>query len=138
MKLIYIANARIPTERAHGIQIMKMCEGFSNQGVKVELVIPGRKNQIKENAWEYYVQKPSFEIKKLEVTDFMEPITIPRVSFWLQSRSFLKAVILFLKKEKADVIYSRDLVFVKRLSSFNENVFYEMHSLSRSFNKNDV
>ena len=27
-KLIYIANARIPTEKAHGIQIMKMCESF--------------------------------------------------------------------------------------------------------------
>jgi len=28
MKLIYIANARIPTEKAHGIQIMKMCEAL--------------------------------------------------------------------------------------------------------------
>jgi len=137
MKLIYIANARIPTERAHGIQIMKMCEGFSSQGLKVELVIPGRKNQIKENIWQYYSQKPSFEIEYLKIIDFMR-ISIPRVSFWLQSRSFLKAVILFLKKEKADIIYSRDLVFVKRLSSFHKNVFYEMHSLPRSFNKNDL
>ena len=30
MKLIYIANARIPTEMAHGLQIMKMCEAFAS------------------------------------------------------------------------------------------------------------
>jgi GxxExxY protein len=33
MKLIYIANARIPTEKAHGIQIMKMCEAFAKYGL---------------------------------------------------------------------------------------------------------
>ena len=29
MKLIYITNARIPTEKAHGYQICKMCKEFS-------------------------------------------------------------------------------------------------------------
>jgi len=29
MKIIYLANARIPTEKAHGVQIMKMCEVFA-------------------------------------------------------------------------------------------------------------
>jgi len=137
MKIIYIANVRMPTEKAHGIQIMKMCEGFSNQGIKVKLVIPRRKNQIKKSAWKYYNQRPSFEIEYLKIIDFMR-LSIPRISFWFQSRSFLRAVILFLKKEKADIIYSRDLIFVKRLSSFYENVFYEMHSLPRSFDKNDL
>jgi len=33
MKLIYIANARIPTEKAHGIQIMKMGEAFAKYGL---------------------------------------------------------------------------------------------------------
>ena len=29
MKILYLANIRIPTEMAHGLQIMKMCEAFS-------------------------------------------------------------------------------------------------------------
>jgi len=33
MKLIYIANIRLPTEKAHGLQIMKMCEAFANYGL---------------------------------------------------------------------------------------------------------
>ena len=35
MKLIYIVNARIPTEKAHGVQIMKMCEAFAAAGIEV-------------------------------------------------------------------------------------------------------
>ena len=39
MKLIYLANARIPTEKAHGRQIMKMCEAFVDAGLEVELEV---------------------------------------------------------------------------------------------------
>jgi len=137
MKLIYLANSRIPTEKAHGIQIMKMCEAFSGQGLAVELVVPKRKNQIKENTWQYYSQEPSFEIKYLKIVDFMR-FPIPRVSFWLQSRSFLRASLRYLKTENSDIIYSRDLSFVKKLSNLNKNVFCEIHSLPRSFNKGDL
>ena len=135
MKIIYIANVRIPTEKAHGIQIMKMCEAFAMSGLDVELVVPRRKNQIKENVWEYYSQKPNFKIEYLKIVDFMQ-IVIPKISFWLQSRSFLKAAIIFLKKEEADIIYSRDLSIIKHLDY--KNIFYEIHSLPRSFNRNDL
>ncbi len=37
MKILYIANIRLPTEKAHGIQIMKMCEAFAHAGAEVEL-----------------------------------------------------------------------------------------------------
>jgi len=53
MKIIYIANIRIPTEKAHGIQIVKMCEAFSNQKLKVELVLPWRFNKIKEDIFNF-------------------------------------------------------------------------------------
>ena len=38
MKIKYITNARIPTEKAHGYQICKMCEEFGRVGVEVELI----------------------------------------------------------------------------------------------------
>jgi len=137
MKLIYIANIRIPTEKAHGVQIMKMCEAFSNQGVEVKLVVPKRDNKIKMNIWEYYNQKPNFEIEYLRITDFMK-LEIPRISFFLQSRSFLKSVLSYLKKEEFDLIYCRDLLFIKHLGKLNNNLFCELHSLPKSFNKNDL
>jgi len=64
MKIYYLANARIPTEKAHGFQIMKMCEGFANQGVNVELIIPQRYNYIKDDPFKFYGIRNNFKIKK--------------------------------------------------------------------------
>ena len=54
MKILYIANARIPTEKAHGFQICKMCEQLSLQGAEVELIVPKRKNKITQDVFQYY------------------------------------------------------------------------------------
>ena len=40
MGLIYFSNAHIPTEKAHGIQIMKMCEAFAKQGIELKVIYP--------------------------------------------------------------------------------------------------
>lgn len=37
MNIVYVANVRIPTYRAHGIQITKMCEEFARLGNTVRL-----------------------------------------------------------------------------------------------------
>lgn len=42
MKMYYVANARMPNEKAHGIQIAKMCEAFIEVGVDLTLVVPKR------------------------------------------------------------------------------------------------
>lgn len=43
MRLYYIAYAKMPTEKAHGIHIAKTCEAFIESGVDVTLVIPNRR-----------------------------------------------------------------------------------------------
>ena len=37
IRIAYIARMRMPTERAHGIQIMRMCEALASQGADVTL-----------------------------------------------------------------------------------------------------
>ena len=59
MKLIYITNARLPTEKAHGIQIMKMCEAFASyrsRSTQIEPPSPdtqihAEKNYLRESAY---------------------------------------------------------------------------------------
>jgi len=106
MKLIYIANARIPTEKAHGYQISKMCEEFSSAGAQVELWLPTRKNQIQEDLFQFYGLKSNFKVVKVEIFDFVSLKIIGRLGFWLQSLAFLWS--LSLKKfDKDALIYSR-------------------------------
>src|SRR3989344_2951300 len=54
MKLVYISNSRMPSEYAHGLQVMQMCEAFVQNGCDVELIVPKRVNKIKKDPFSYY------------------------------------------------------------------------------------
>ena len=43
-KLVYVANLRAPSEKAHVLQSFKMCEAFRRLGLDVELTHPRRRN----------------------------------------------------------------------------------------------
>ncbi|MCG2700213.1 glycosyltransferase [Candidatus Parcubacteria bacterium] len=142
MKFIYIANARIPTEKAHGIQIMKMCEAFSSAGSELELVLPWRFNKIKDNSFDFYGVKKNFKIKKLPSLDLIL-LNIPKIGFWIQSLSFSISVFLYLPfytkgastfgGGKTDIIYSRDSFPLFLLSFFKKNLVHEAHYLPKHF-----
>lgn len=144
MKIIYITNARIPTEKAHGLQIMKMCEAFAaldandannyaNAANKytVELIVPRRINSIKDDPFEYYGVKKIFNIKKIFCLDFFGFKFIPaKVSFYIQWLSFAIFVSIYaiLKYRKDDnIFYSRDWLVLFFLCLFGFNPVAEIH-----------
>ena len=43
-KLLYISLMRLPTEKAHGLQIMQNCEAFADAGCDVTLWVARRWN----------------------------------------------------------------------------------------------
>lgn len=135
MKLIYIANNRIPTEKAHGIQIMEMCASFAQNGAEVTLLVPNRKNPITQDSFEFYQVKRNFTIVKLPVIDFGSS---SRFSFIVTSFSFFISVFFFLlsKKKSETIIYSRGEValFLAYLIPV-KNFFWETHSKASSMER---
>ncbi len=131
MKLLYIVNARIPTEKAHGIQIMKMCEAFALAGNEVELVVPRRLNPLKNNPFEYYNVKGNFKIKKLPCLDF---VRFGKIGFFVQSLTFSISVFFYSIFKKCDFAYGRDelsLYFLTFLK--NKKLFWETHTAKNNF-----
>lgn len=132
MKIIYITNSRIPTEKAHGFQIMKMLEAFSKAGVDIELWIPRRFNQIKENPFSYYNIRETFGVKRIPVIDLM-PLEIflgPIVGL-IESMSFA-IFVLFRLPESEIIIYSRDQFICWFLSFLKRKFIYEIHSFPKN------
>lgn len=129
MKLIYIANIRLPTEKAHGIQIMKMCEAFANtDGVTVELVVPWRFNTIKEDPFAYYGVEKKFTITNIPSLDI---IALGRIGFWAQTCSFSMAILwrfYGFKKQENIIFYSRDEMPAYFLALFGRKVVWEAHT----------
>ncbi len=137
MKLLYLANLRLPTEKAYGIQIAKMCELFTLQHntnlrmyanatneekIEVELAAPFRINKIKEDFFEYYDIKRIFRFRVLWVPDFYLPGKLDRISFYIKNLISALVLIVYALNCKPDVIYSRDELIVFLLSFFKKNI----------------
>ena len=115
MILYYIANTRMPTEKAHGSQIAKMCESFAEKGADVRLIVPRRLNPIKEDVFSYYGLKKNFRIVRLSTFDL---VRFGRIGFWIQAFTFALSVRFLAEIPPEALIYSRDhipLFFIRSL-----------------------
>ena len=96
MKIRYAINARIPIQRAHGLQVMKTCEALVCAGASVELVVPRRHNTIETDPFEYYAVEPIFTITYLPTFDLVR-WGIP-YAFALQTLAFTISLARYLKR----------------------------------------
>src|SRR3989344_848960 len=96
MKIRYVVNARIPTNRAHGLQVMKTCEALTRAGVQVELVVPRRRNKITADPFAYYSLTERFTITYLSTVDLV-PYRIP-FAFSLQTLAFTISLARYLRR----------------------------------------
>ncbi len=107
MRVLYAAAIRIPTEKAHGAQIMHTCAALARAGTEVELVVPGRATPIEQDPFDYYGVEKNFTLTTLRVTDL---ISWGRFGFLLTSISFARRVMAHALAAQFDVVYSRDKV----------------------------
>ncbi len=121
-KLVYLANASIKDDWAHTIQIMKMCEAFSSNGMDVTLIIPKRKFSSDIEPFQYYGLKPTFKILKVPYVDIF--YGNPRPIFYrIRIISFLISARIILLFKKYDVLYTREVY----AGALFRNVFIERH-----------
>ena len=140
MKLIYIANVRLPTEQAHGYQITKMCEAFSELGIEVLLLHPHRYQHDhrlrNKTVFECYSVRPVFEVRTLANWD------IVRLNPWLFdgvfAPLFLAHAILWglyasrvARREQGQIYYTRDNSVAYWLLRLGLPTVYEAHIVPR-------
>ncbi|OGN29980.1 MAG: hypothetical protein A3A33_01505 [Candidatus Yanofskybacteria bacterium RIFCSPLOWO2_01_FULL_49_25] len=125
-KITYLFNGRFPTEKAHGGQIAKMCEAFASQGIAVELVVPHRRNTIREDAPTYYGIKKNFAIKHVWAIDPM--LYIPeRLANAIQTITSSVSFLWYLMRHQSEVWYARDHASLLLLSYFGRPYIAELH-----------
>ncbi len=124
--MIYVANIRLPTEKAHGVQIMKMCEAFAQLGYTVELVVPSRTTPIHDDPFTYYGVERTFTITRLPTRD---TVSWGRAGFWLQTLSFIFRAARYARHSPAEVIYSRDpALFLFGFMPARKKLVWEVHT----------
>ncbi len=129
-KLVYISNSRMPTQLAHGLQVMSMCRAFTQNGLQVELLVPRRVNRIREAPFSYYGIEKNFSIKKILCLDLIF-LNNRSIFFWIQTLSFLLSVKSYLASKKYDILYTRE----QMVGLFFKNFVLEIHSLPKKTRK---
>ncbi len=124
MKILYIANIRVPTERAHGAQIMSTCQAFAACGHEVTLCVPTRKNTITIDAFKYYQIEKNFSLEKISTPD---PLWLGKLGFFLSNLWFTLSVLRCVRSFKPDIIYGRDEFPLLWLTYWHPRVIWEAH-----------
>lgn len=138
-RLLYIMPIRIPTEKAHGLQIAQNCEAFADMGYEVTLwaaALWNRPLRHIRDVHAYYGVRPNFRIRRLPVIDLMplafgQPL-LERLAFYGQLLSFCIALLVYLLWTQADIYYTRDRLVLLLLSLLKprRRLAYEAHAVA--------
>src|SRR3990167_2333302 len=132
INITYITNVRLPTSKAHGLQIMKSCEAFSNVGVTVKLITPRLKPISKENPFTYYGVSKNFILQKTPILELVPyEKWLGPLAGYIQNLSF-SIVAIFLGTIRgwfsdATIIYTRDYMSAFCLTLFGYKPVIELH-----------
>ena len=131
-KLYVVINARMPSEKAHGIQAAKVCEALIETGYHVTLVVPAR--AVAAPLKEFYglrVEVPAVTLPSLTLGRY------ERTGFALMAASFMLSSLVFLRWRR--VCGERFYIYTIDIDSFSYTllplcgrVVAEMHSPKRS------
>jgi glycosyltransferase involved in cell wall biosynthesis len=118
----------MPTEKAHGVSIAHMCVAFAAEGLRVELVIPTRRNQITEDIFSYYGVPRTFSVRTITAPDFVGRGFTHPIFFFLQRLLFVRAA----KRAGivSGIVYTREPEIADAFSS-THRVVYEAHRWPR-------
>ena len=135
LRIAYISEMRMPTERAHGIQIMRTCESLSLSGAEVTLYYSRRKQSNKSlenvNPYEYFGVTENFTIKDVYYLDvlviekFIKPILNPMM--FLANAFFAITSMSVAKKWNPDIYYTRHWLCATVLILLGNPVGFELH-----------
>jgi glycosyltransferase involved in cell wall biosynthesis len=121
MKITYISASILPSTKANSVNVMKMCNGFSENGHEVTLVGTLGANE-KENIYAYYKVDKTF---KLRLARNNKLSSINRLLYGLRYSI------------NADIVYTRWIIAAFFLILFsNKDIIYEHHApLNQGLNK---
>lgn len=141
-RLIYIGNIRLPTEKAHGLQIVQNCEAFADAGADVSLWAAARQNTPElrgvADIWAHYGVQHNFRLRRLPTIDLLGLVSgqdtpLSRLIFRLQAVTFALSMLIGALLTPARVYYSRDALVISLLSLIKpaSQIGYEAHSKAR-------
>jgi len=131
-KIIYITTTRFPTEKAHGLATIKICEAFGESGYEVDIIAPKLWRRTEGDVFNYYDVKKNLRLFKIPCIDLIPLRVLDKFAFILQTASFmlLSLPYIFLKYGKdikQYIFFSHDYIPLYFMTFLPVNIFYDIH-----------
>ena len=118
MRIAYIADSIIPSKSANSVHVMKMCSSLIDLGYELNLYLPDIESKFPDcDEFKFYNVRNRFSIKKIFYPNIKGGMFIFGLTF-----------ILSLRKNRPDVIISRNLASAFFATLFGHNVIFESHA----------
>ncbi len=132
MRIGYIAALRLPSERAYGHQVARVCDALVANGHQVTILCPDRDNPIREDFWEYHRARREIGMHKLPAFDgIASPFTPGVIGLKLHTWSFIRLLRRELTADRFDVLYTRTPALLSALLRSGIPTVMELHTLPR-------
>lgn len=129
MKIAYIAAIRLPTEKADGYQIMRVCSALAALGHDVSLYVPTRINPIATDPFDFYSIERNFRVVRVPCADWIRyAALLGPLALFLQMYSFVRALRHGRYVSKGTTIYSRDPEVVASFAKAGYACVYNAHT----------
>lgn len=138
-KILYLSISRLPTEKANGLQTVKMCEYLASH-YDIELMYPKRFNKINSNILYYYNCINKFQITEVKTYDFkyrnfiLFRDLINNYNYKFHIVIYFFNLLLQIRKKNFDYIFIRDyyLLYLFYKFKFNlKHIIFEVHSIPK-------
>jgi glycosyltransferase involved in cell wall biosynthesis len=134
-RVVYVANARLPTEKAHGVHIVRMCEALARHGATVELWHPRRRQPAAlrdVDLFDHYGAEHNFAVHRTRNVDVvtLEPVLRRATPFVFAMHAFVWAAFVARRARRTPsaLFVTRDTAVAWWLTAFGLPVVFDVHT----------
>lgn len=133
MRIAYITNVRLPSERAHGHQIAQVCDALAQLDHAVTIFAPTRKNTVKEDYWTYYNAQRSVQLMHVGSFDPIDHPLLPKIiQLPILNRQLATELPKHISPAAFSLVYTRSPALLPAALATRVPVVLELHQLPRS------
>ena len=130
MRIAYCSTLRLPSERAYGHQVARVCDAMAALGHEITVFSPFRKNPVAQDYWSYHGADRRVQLRTLGQFDPIDRWFLPGPtgSLVLTAR-FGQLLRSAIRKEHVDLLYTRSPGLLRWLLRIGTPVVVELHRL---------
>lgn len=132
VRIAYCTNVRLPSERAHGHQVARVCDALVRLGHEVTIFSPFRRNVVREDYWTYHGADRGVKLTHVGSFDPIDRRYLPGIaSLWMLNALLRRGLKRVLGGAGFDLLYTRTPALLSALLCTEIPVVLELHSLPR-------